>query len=113
MALTAEELTRFRRKIGDTGTTQAFSDDELQDLYTQAGDDFNTAIRDAYIELLGNSWKFRDYTQGESQESKQQIFKNLQDVLGIWEKKVSSAGGSGAQIMIYGMRGMPPREKDE
>lgn len=112
MALTAAELARFRRKIGDTGTTQAYSDDELQDLYTEAGEVFAVAVRDAIDELIGNAWKFTDYTQNASQEKKSQIMTNLLKIRAIWQAKVDALS-AGSQTRIVGLKAVPPRRKDK
>lgn len=107
-ALTVTELERFRRKVGDTGESKAFSDPELQDIYQEAGGDFNRAVLLAYEELIGNAWKFSDYTQNESQERKSQIFANLMKTRDMWQSKLSK----GKQVAFVGMRSIPPRQKD-
>lgn len=112
--LTEPELLRFRRKIGDGGTPPAFGDEELQDLYAEAGDDFTIAIRDAYDELIGSAWRFNDYTQNETQDKKQQIFQNLLKAREIWQAKVDKAEAAtraSNQVRIVGLQSMPPRVK--
>jgi hypothetical protein len=110
MGLTADQLSRLRRKLGDTGALQGFTDVELQDLYTEADEDWNTTIRDAYEELVANSWRFYNYSQGSSRESQQEIFENLRKQLAYWNTKVT---GVKSTVKIVGRRMVPPDWKEK
>lgn len=114
--LTAAEIARFRRKIGDGNTPPAFEDVELQDIWTEAEEDWNKAVLYALEELLGNAWRFTDYTQNESQEKKQQIFANLEKLVARWQKKVDEDKAdvkATTQVVITGLRGVPPKRKEQ
>lgn len=110
MSLTTVQLASFRRKIGDTGTAQAFSDHELQEIYTEAGGNFDRAVLMAYEELAANAAKFTDYTANSSSEQRSQIFKHIMDsLIPYWAGKVNKSG----QIKIVGLIERPPREVDD
>lgn len=115
MPLTPEEIRRFRRKIGDQGTSvngeicYAFPEPELQDLYTESGENFNLAVLEAYDELIAQAWRFSDYTQNQSIEKKQQIFSNLLKARESW---YLSHVKSNNQIRIVGVRTIPVRRID-
>lgn len=112
-ALTAEQLARLRQDIGDTNDPPAFEDEELQDIWTDEGEDWDKTILRAYERLLANAWKFTDYTQNESQEKKGQIFSHLERMVARLEKKVAEAAKAHNQIKIAGLKGIPPRRKDK
>lgn len=116
MPLTAEQLARFRRKIADQGTPPAFPDDELQDLYTEAEEDFDLAVLHAFEELIASTVKFNDYTANQSEEKKSQTFDHLVKVRAIWKAKVdetAAAAKASNQVRIVGLSHVPPRHKDK
>lgn len=113
--LTNAELARFRRKIGDTRMPPAFPDAEIQDLWEEADGNWNKSVLAAYDELIGNSWKFTDYVQNETQEKKNQIFQNLLKARAIWQGKVdadTAAAKNKNQVKMTGLRKVPPRRKE-
>jgi len=118
--LTATEIERIRRKIGDNGVPQeggepkyTFQDSEIQDEYDAAGGDFNKTILALYEDLLGSAWRFHDYTQNQSDEKKQQIFKNLEAAAKWWRQKVAddTAIATRAVPRIIGVEVVPPDDK--
>jgi hypothetical protein len=115
MPLTPAEIRRFRRKIGDVGRLvdgqmcYAFPDPDIQDIYEEAGSNFERAVLEAFDELIGNSWKFNDYTQNQTQEKKQQIFSNLLKARDSW---YTTHVKSNNQVRIVGIKSVPPRLKD-
>jgi hypothetical protein len=112
MALSEHQLARLRRKVGDTGATPAFTDDELQDLYTEAGEDWDTTVLYAYDELLAQAAKFNDYSAGESDEKRSQVFANLTKLRDRWAARVASGAKAANQVRIVGTRTAPRRKKD-
>ncbi len=106
--LSSDELTDLRGDIGDTGTAQAFADDELQRLFTRAGEDYETTVLLALRQLLGNAWKLHNYQQNQSSESRKQVFDNLKSMVAYWEGIV---GSSKTQAKIIGRRSVPPVKK--
>lgn len=106
--LTVAQIARFRRKIGDVGTPPAFDNAELQDIYDEAGSNFNAAVRDAFVELQGNAWRFTNYTQNASSEQKRQIFENLGAMVAYWEAKVKQVN----QMRIVGSKINPPKARE-
>jgi hypothetical protein len=108
MTLSATELARLRRKLGDaTGTV--FSDAELNDIYDEADSDFDRTLLISFEEIMYDAAKFNDYTAGQTSERKSQVFDHLQ-------KLVTHLGATRAgkqQVRIVGARVVPPRIKDE
>lgn len=104
--LTAAELARLRRKLGDTNTPPAYSDAELQDLWTESGEVWNITVRDAIDELIASAAKFTNYTQGESREEKAEIFKNLLKLRSLWQSRVDTegAGATPASFKFVGIK---------
>lgn len=111
-ALTTTQIQRFRRKIGDTNLKPAFDDEAIQDIWQEAEEDWDTAVLIAYEELLGNAWRFADYTQNQSEEKKNQIFKNLERMVDRAQAKVSSRKKGRNQVRMGGLKPIPPRRKD-
>lgn len=109
MALSIVQLEDFRADIGDTATTPAFTDPELQRLYVRAGENYNRAVLLAIEQLIANAAKFNDYTQNESQEKKSQIFDHLLRLRAMWEDKVNTK----KQVGIVGLKSIPPKCKDK
>lgn len=107
--LTSALLTRLRRKIGDVAET-AWNDDELNDIYDQAGGDWNLTIALCFEELLVNAAKFADYKQNESEEKRQQIFVNLSKMINHFRSLSSSSAN---QVRIVGMKLRPPKNKSK
>jgi hypothetical protein len=108
--LSADELTDLRGDIGDTGDAQAFTDTELQRLYTRADEDYNATVLLSLRQLMGNSWKLHNYTQNASQEQRKQIFDNLKEMVKYWEGIVAKGG---TKVKLLGRRYVPPVHKDK
>ena len=108
--LTTEQLARFRRKIDDNGTPPALTDTELNDIWTESGENFNKSVRDALVEIWTSVAKFNTYTIGQTQERRDQIFRNLGAVIGYYDDVTLKQSD---QVKIAGMRSVPPRIKDK
>lgn len=94
--LTDDQCADLRADIGDAGTNQAFSNPELDRLYTRAlADDggYDLAVVYALRQLLADQAKFTDYTAGETSESRSQVFKHLERLLARWERIAGVSGG--------------------
>lgn len=104
---TETELTRFRRKIGDTAGS--LSQPLLEDLWDEANGDEATAVANAIWMLLTDATRFADYTVGQTSEKKQQIFENLRT---LWMDYRVEMRLTGHQPRIVGMRAVPPVWKD-
>ncbi len=112
--LNADQLTDLRADIGDTGAAQAFTDDELQRLYTRAGENYNKAVLLAFRQLLGNSWKFTTYKQNQSSENKSDVFKHLKQMAAYWGAIVlADESADKPQLKIVGRRAIPPQKKSK
>lgn len=107
---TAADRTRFRRKVGDNGTPQAFTDDEIDDIFAEAGDaydDDSLIMAEACVlgieALLADSAKLTSYKQGQSSESLSDIFKHLKELLGSLKARrneiLNNLAGGGIRIL--------------
>jgi hypothetical protein len=103
--LTSDQLTDLRGDIGDTGDPPAFTDTELQRLFTRAEEDYDTTVLLALRQLLGNAIKLADYTQNASQEKRSQVFSHLKSMVAYWEGIVDTGS---TQVKFVGRRRVPP-----
>jgi hypothetical protein len=92
--LTAEQLTDLRADIADEGASPAFSDTELNRLYNRAEGDYNRTVVYALRQLLASHAKLHDYAAGQSQESLQQVYAHVRDLLSYWERIAGEFGGA-------------------
>jgi hypothetical protein len=109
--LTAAQLSDLRGDIGDTGSTQAFTDAELNRLYTRTEGDYDNAVLLAYDQLIGTAWRFNNYTQNNTQEQKKQVFDNLIAARANWQKRIDRAS-SRATVKMSRYISTPKRKKD-
>lgn len=105
-ALTGSGVSFFITEITMGGLT-AFSDDELNDNYELASNNFFRAVSYAYRQLQGNAAKFSDYTAGQTSEHKEQVYQHLSDLAQHFEQWSQAQN----QAQIVGMKGVPPRNK--
>jgi len=113
MALTADELTRIRRKIGDTGATQVFSDAEIQDTFDEQGNMLKTVV--ALIdELLISAARMTDYTQNATSEKRSQVFEQLKQVRAVHQARIDAedAYAKVQSQVIVARPVLPKRAKD-
>ena len=107
MALSTDQLTIMRAFIADQGATPVFSDDLLNSLYTFNSNQFFLTVAYVFRILQGNSALFNDYTIGQTSESKNQVYKNLEALAQHYE----DWNAKQHQVHITGMRAVPPRRK--
>lgn len=98
MPPSASQLLLIRMQIADTGTPPAFSDDEINDLWDLAAEDYTTSkqlnaqtriyLLDA---LLADSAKRVTYEQNQSKEQLSDIFKHLEKLRAIAVKDLADA----------------------
>lgn len=105
--LTATQKTQLRRRVGDSGSA-AFTDDELQTAYDEAGSDLDKATVVLLEWLMGDAVKMHDYGAGQTRVSKSQVTAQVAGLLDYWSGKVSS----GNQVRMLGLLEVPPRAKD-
>lgn len=109
MSLTPVELARLRKKIGDNGSPPAFSDEELQDIWSETGEDWNRAALEAIEWLLADAVKLTDYTQNATTEKRSQIRDGLLKLHALYLSKISSGS---SQVKLVGFRSIPPQRKN-
>jgi hypothetical protein len=89
---TATEWQQLRDDLGHSVTT--LSDVEAEALYARAlttsPNTVNSTARVlGILQLLGSASKLHDYVQNNSSESASQVFRNLTQLLGIWQNQVA------------------------
>lgn len=106
-SLTSDQLVDMQGDLGISTDQAVFTDAELNRLFDRAGGSYNLAVSLGVRQLLISAAKFNDYTLGQTQERKSQVFANLKDLYDMWR----SAADEGQQIRIVGTRAVPPRHK--
>jgi hypothetical protein len=107
--LTTAQKNRLRRRIGDSGATQAFSDEELQDAFDEAGEDLSATTIILLEWLLADAAKFNDYRAGQVTENRSQVYDHVARNLAYGKQEAASGS---TQVKIVGMRAVPPRDRD-
>lgn len=107
MAMTSIQHTNARRLLADKSIPPAFSNTELDDFLTLAGENYYLAIAFCFRTLQADAAKFNQYSIGQTSEHKEQIFNQLAIMASYWEDWSRSSN----QIQITGMRPVPPRRK--
>lgn len=69
---------RLRRNLGDTGTSPAFTDAELDLLLDERQGDELRALVQGLWELLSGGARFSDYTTGLTSTKKSQVFDHVE-----------------------------------
>ncbi len=102
--LTPEELADLRADIGDTSSSPAFTDDELQRLHERAeGDPLYTRVL-CLRQLLANAAKLFNYTSGFTRVDQAVIFDRILKLLEYYE----SLAAAGEQVRFVGIAFRPP-----
>lgn len=89
------------------GGITAFSDAELNSLYSDADSNFFLAIAFGFRVLQANAAKFNNYTAGQTKEEKSQIFDHLSDM----EKLYLTWAFAGSQVQISRLMPVPPKPR--
>jgi hypothetical protein len=95
--------------LGITADESVFTNDELDRLYARADNDYNSAVYLAWRQLQANAAKFNDYTAGETQEKKSQIYDHIKDMVEFWKDEARVATN---QVRSISLLEVPPRWKD-
>lgn len=111
MALTADQLSDFQLDLGIGTDETVFTDEELERLFTRAGDDYPTAVYYAWRQLLAGAAKYIDYRVAQTEEKRSQAWQHIKDMVAYWkgesEKSLNTQG-----LAIAGLNGIPPRHKE-
>jgi len=86
-----------------------FTNAELDRLYTRADADYNGAVYLAWRQLLADASKFNDYTAGQTQEKKSQVWEHIERMVAFWKSESTTAA---SQVRMLGLNEIPPRWKD-
>lgn len=108
-SLTSTQRTDLQADLGISSDEAVFTNTELDRLYTRAGSDYNKTVVLAVRQLLMNAAKFNDYTAGDTQEKKSQVFKNLKQMYDMWSEEADDD----PEVKIVGMVSVPPKNKDK
>ncbi len=104
--LSSDQISDFRADIGDQLSPYAFTDTELQRLYTRKDENYDRALLLAIDQLLANAAKLYDYTAGYTRMSRDQVFNHLMDL-----RKLIAARAN-QTVQIVGLRVVPQIKKD-
>lgn len=88
-------VAELRLDLGDTGTPPAFTDAELAALLARAGNNGRLALSQGLWQLLTQAARLHDYTVGQSDEKRSQVFAQLQAAY-----KLASAGGDIGTVQV-------------
>lgn len=103
MALTSSQRDRIRRLIGDTGSTQVFSDTELDAIYSDVGEDLMSTVVECLDALAADAAKRVTYRQGQSFQDDNKLFEHLERLRAKYAKRAKSGKGRiGTIPMVYG-----------
>ena len=93
MALTSSQRDRIRRLIGDTGSTQVFTDTELDTIYSDVGEDLMSAVVECLDVLAADAAKRVTYRQGQSFQDDNKLFEHLEWLRAKYAKRAKSGKG--------------------
>lgn len=92
-------VAELRLDLGDTGTPPAFTDAELSALLARAGNNGRLALAQGLWQLLTQAARLNDYTIGQSDEKRSQVFAQLQAAY-----KLASTGGDVGTVQTAPIR---------
>jgi hypothetical protein len=95
--------------LGISADESVFTNAELDRLYARTDSDYNSAVYLAWRQLMADAAKFNDYTAGETQEKKSQIYDHIKDMVDFWKDEARVAAN---QVRSIGLLEVPPRDKD-
>jgi hypothetical protein len=106
--LSSAQLTDLRGDVGDVDSN-AFTDDELNRLYTRADSDYEATVILALWQLLISAVKFRDFVVGFTRDEAATIFDNMKAAYELRRQYYSGK----KQVMIAGLEVIPTYRKTE
>lgn len=84
--MTADQITDFRSDMNDANS--AWSEAEIQRLFTRQSENYNGTIVLAIDQLLmANSTKWVNYTANMSKEEREKVWAHMLDMRKIWQDK--------------------------
>jgi len=104
MALTTDQLSDLQLDLGLTSDGSVFTDDELNRLFTRAGEDYNTTVYLGWRALMADAAKLYKYTVAQTSVSKDQVFDHVKDMVAFWQ---TESRDDGNQVAIVGMNPIP------
>jgi len=107
--LTPEQIEDLRADLGDQTEPYAFTESELQRLFTRADGDYYKTFLLALEQLTMNATKFYKYVAGFTRAEQDEIFEQLKAMLEYHTKKQSGT----KQAFISGIAHRPPFIKEE
>lgn len=81
LALSSDQLSDMQGDIGINNTETVFTDTELDRLYNRANGDYFLAVILAFDQLLADSAKFTNYTEGQTSEDRSDRFKQIMQLV--------------------------------
>lgn len=110
MALTTEQRTDMQADLGITADEAVFTNDELDRLFTRAGDDYNTAVYLGWRQLMADAAKLYAYSVAQTKVSKEQVFEHVKEMVAFWAEESRTNSN---QVAIVGLNPIPTKWKDQ
>jgi len=117
---TAQQIGDLRADVGDEGASPAFTDDEITRLWARVSGasrevvQFEATLALMYRQLLANAAKFADYTAGDTEEKRSQVFKHLQAMYKMYQDHLEDVLGTETrQFAKSTVRGVPRQNRSE
>ena len=117
MAITASDITAIRLEYGDTAEA-VFSDPEITTIWdlmasaTSTYEQRRASVGYMFLITRNSAIKLRKYTQGESVDDQEAIFKHLQQVVAEYQSSIDGALGTKSEIARNVLRPKPHQERD-
>lgn len=97
MPLSNEQIDDMRADLGVA--TGVFTNDELERLYTRAGDNYDLAVYYGYRQLMADANKLYDYTAGQTTVKHSQVREHLAKMVIYW-RDVAAETVAGAAAVV-------------
>ncbi|MCC6454199.1 MAG: hypothetical protein IT328_04600 [Caldilineaceae bacterium] len=110
MPLDDDQLLDMRGDLGIGPEPAVFTNTQLQRLYTRAGENYNTAVYMAWLQVQAGTVGWIDYKVAQTSMSRNQAYQHVKEMVAHWG---NMPGVSPAQVKMVGLVQMPPRDKRE
>lgn len=115
----AEQISDLRADVGDEAGT-AFTDDEITRIWARVSGaeseviQHEAALALMFRQLMSNAAKFADYTAGDTDEKRSQVFKHLKTMYSLYADRLEDVLGTETrQFSKRAVRGKPRQNRNE
>lgn len=106
--LTAAQILDMQGDLAIGSDQSVFTDAELQQLFTRAGEDYGLAVYYAWRQILAGSAAWIDYRVAQTSVSRSQAFDHILKMVEFWQ---AESRGNANQIKILGANPVPTIHK--